>query len=66
MRHRSRALVIEGLDKIAEDLPFPLLGMGFQQRQRFHDPRRLRLLRGASACADALASLQEERSVNVG
>jgi hypothetical protein len=27
MRHRSQALVIDGLDKIAEDLPFPMLGV---------------------------------------
>lgn len=27
MRHRSQALVIDGLDKIADDLPFPMLGV---------------------------------------
>ena len=27
MRHRSQALVIDGLDKIAGDLPFPMLGV---------------------------------------
>ena len=27
MRHRSQALVIDGLDKVAEDLPFPMLGV---------------------------------------
>ena len=27
MRHRSQALVIDGLDKVADDLPFPMLGV---------------------------------------
>ena len=27
MRHRSQALVIDGLDKVAADLPFPMLGV---------------------------------------
>jgi hypothetical protein len=27
MRHRSQALVIDGMDKIASDLPFPMLGV---------------------------------------
>lgn len=27
MRHRSQALVIDGLDQVAEDLPFPMLGV---------------------------------------
>lgn len=27
MRHRSQVLVIDGLDKVAEDLPFPMLGV---------------------------------------
>lgn len=27
MRHRSQALVIDGLDRIADDLPFPMLGV---------------------------------------
>lgn len=26
MRHRSQALVIDGLDKVADDLPFPMQG----------------------------------------
>ena len=62
MRHRSQALVIDGLDKVAEDLPFPMLGGGFRQRQRLHDPGPFRLLQGASARTDALTGLQEERS----
>jgi hypothetical protein len=27
MRHRSQALVIDGLDRVTEDLPFPMLGV---------------------------------------
>ncbi len=27
MRHRSQALVIEGLDKVADELPHPMLGV---------------------------------------
>jgi len=27
MRHRSQALVIDGLDRVADDLPFPMLGV---------------------------------------
>ena len=64
MQLRDQLLVIATVDKVAAELSSCLARHGRGQRQRRHEPERVRRLQGARAGADPLV-LQEARPGHV-